>query len=233
MPDDPVPDDATGRAANARLRSVAAARAAQIEALRAELVAERELGAAAGGAGAPAGDGQYRFGDAFAKERTGAKEARRARQQPGRERRKDRRRGGEPGHHGPARPGIRSRMNGSDAEPPAECRRCGTRAGRDGSRGVAPGAGRLDHYQTRLYQAWHRYVTLAMLALAWLAVTRASLADDNDDLVTSAHEIRRMFTALCGPPRDEQHIRHWSRWRHRHKQRARHCHYQRQQLQDH
>jgi SRSO17 transposase len=34
----------------------------------------------------------------------------------------------------------------------------------------------LDHYQVRLYPAWYRYVTLAMLALAWLAVTRASLA---------------------------------------------------------
>ncbi len=30
----------------------------------------------------------------------------------------------------------------------------------------------LDHYQVRLYPAWYRYVTLAMLALA---VTRASL----------------------------------------------------------
>ena len=50
-----------------------------------------------------------------------------------------------------------------------------------------------------------------MLALAWLAVTRASLADGSNDLMTSANEIRRMFTALCGPPRDEQHARHWSR----------------------
>jgi hypothetical protein len=62
----------------------------------------------------------------------------------------------------------------------------------------------LDHYQVRLYRAWHRYVTLAMLALAWLAVTRASLADDTGTLVISANEIRRMFTALCGPPRDER-----------------------------
>jgi SRSO17 transposase len=90
----------------------------------------------------------------------------------------------------------------------------------------------LDHYQVRLYQAWYRYVTLAMLALAWLAVTRAALADDNDTLVTSANEIRRMFTALCGPPPDQQHARRWSRWRHRHQQRARHCHYQRQRKQD-
>jgi hypothetical protein len=37
-----------------------------------------------------------------------------------------------------------------------------------------------------------------MLALAWLAVTRASLAD-------------------------EQRARHWSRSRHRHQERARHC----------
>ena len=79
----------------------------------------------------------------------------------------------------------------------------------------------------------YRYVTLAMLALAWLAVTRAGLADDSDDLVTSANEIRRMFTALCGPPRDEHHAGRWSRWRHRHQERARRCHYQRQQLQDH
>ena len=72
-----------------------------------------------------------------------------------------------------------------------------------------------------------------MLALAWLAVTRASLTSDNDDLVTSANEIRRMFTALCGPPRDEQHARRWSRWRHRHQERACHCHCQRQRGQDH
>jgi SRSO17 transposase len=91
----------------------------------------------------------------------------------------------------------------------------------------------LDHYQVRLYKAWYRYVTLAMLALAWLAVTRAALADDSDGLMTSANEIRRMFTVLCGPDRDEQNARRWSRWRHRHQQRARHCHYQRQRLQDH
>ena len=90
----------------------------------------------------------------------------------------------------------------------------------------------LDHYQVRLYKAWYRYVTLAMLALAWLAATRAALADDDGQLATSANEIRRMFTALCCPPRGEQHARCWSRWRRRHQQRARHCRYQRQRLQD-
>ena len=65
---------------------------------------------------------------------------------------------------------------------------------------------------------------LAMLALAWLAATRAALADDDGQLATSPNEIRRMFTALCWPPRGEQHARCWSRWRRRHQQRARHCH---------
>jgi SRSO17 transposase len=91
----------------------------------------------------------------------------------------------------------------------------------------------IDHYQVRLYKAWYRYVTLAMLALAFLAVTRAALADNENGLVSSANEIRRMFTALCSPPRNEERARHWSRWRHQHQQRARRHHYQRQQLQDH
>jgi SRSO17 transposase len=91
----------------------------------------------------------------------------------------------------------------------------------------------LDHYQVRLYKACYRYVTLAMLALAWLAVTRAALTDDNGELPTSANEISRMFITLCGPARDEKHARRWSRWRHSHQQRARHCHYQRQREPDH
>ena len=33
----------------------------------------------------------------------------------------------------------------------------------------------LDHYQVRQYGAWYRHITLAMTALAFLAVTRARL----------------------------------------------------------
>jgi hypothetical protein len=91
----------------------------------------------------------------------------------------------------------------------------------------------MDHYQVRQYESWYRYVTLAMLALAFLAVTRAALAGGDAGLASSANEIRRMLTALCGPPPGEQHARRWSRWRHRHQERARRCHCQRQQLQDH
>ena len=91
----------------------------------------------------------------------------------------------------------------------------------------------LDHYQVRLYRSWYRYVTLAMLALAWLAVTRATLAGDDGKAASSANEIRRMFAVLCLPAANEQHARQWSRWRHQHQERARRFHYQRQHLKDH
>jgi SRSO17 transposase len=38
----------------------------------------------------------------------------------------------------------------------------------------------LDHYQVRQYPAWYRHVTLAMVALAFLGVTRARLPDAAD-----------------------------------------------------
>jgi hypothetical protein len=53
----------------------------------------------------------------------------------------------------------------------------------------------MDHYQVRRYESWYRYVTLAMLALGFLAVTRAALADGGAGLASSADEIRRVFTA--------------------------------------
>jgi SRSO17 transposase len=46
----------------------------------------------------------------------------------------------------------------------------------------------LDHYQARHYTAWYRHITLAMLAAAYLAVTRAHEAKKGDPLpaVTSS-----------------------------------------------
>ncbi|WP_345097916.1 IS701 family transposase [Planomonospora venezuelensis] len=101
----------------------------------------------------------------------------------------------------------------------------------------------LDHYQVRLYPAWYRYITLSMLALAFLAVTRAHLLNEHEqasgaphdraaEIAVSANEIRRLFASLTRPPLDEQHIRHWSAWRLRHQSRARRSHYQRQRLRD-
>jgi transposase len=63
-------------------------------------------------------------GTPSSKERIGAKEARRARQESERERRKDRKRGGQPGHQGK---GLQRDPDPDDKEtagPPAECRAC-------------------------------------------------------------------------------------------------------------
>jgi hypothetical protein len=46
-----------------------------------------------------------------------------------------------------------------------------------------------------------------MLALAFLSVTRAALADAGGTLASSANEIRCMSTALRALPRDEQRAR--------------------------
>ena len=63
-------------------------------------------------------------GTPSSKERTGAKEARRARHQSERERRKDRRRGGQPGHRGTGLDRDPDPDENKDAEPPGQCRRC-------------------------------------------------------------------------------------------------------------
>ncbi len=105
MPDEPVPDDAAGfRAANARLRAVVEAKDTEIAALRAEVDADREL---IRRLGLRLAELERRLdmdssdsGTPGSKERIGAKEARRARQQSERERSKDRKRGGQPGHQG-------------------------------------------------------------------------------------------------------------------------------------
>ena len=93
-------------------------------------------------------------GTPTSKEPIGAKERRRAeRQESERERRKDRRRGGQPGHpgRGLARdpdPGERQ-----DADPPAQCRRCGT--GLNGAAPAAPGwAQVVDVQVTRTVTEW-------------------------------------------------------------------------------
>jgi Transposase IS66 family len=63
-------------------------------------------------------------GTPSSKERIGAKEARRARQQSERERRKDRKRGGQPGHQGKGLARDPDPDENETADPPAECRAC-------------------------------------------------------------------------------------------------------------
>jgi len=88
---------------------------------------ERRLGMDSSDSGTPS-----------SKERTGAKEARRARRQESeRERRKDRSRGGQPGHPGKGLQRDPDPGQRKDAEPPVQCRRC--RAGLEGAVAAEPG----------------------------------------------------------------------------------------------
>jgi hypothetical protein len=122
----------------ARLRAVVEAKDAENALLRRELDAERglrrrlelrlaelerRLSMDSSDSGTPS-----------SKERIGAKEARRARQQSERERRGDRKRGGQPGHQGKGLERDPDPDETKDAEPPAQCRQCG--AGLDGAAGA-------------------------------------------------------------------------------------------------
>jgi transposase len=135
VPEEPGPPDevAGQRELLSRLRAVVEAKDAENAVLRAELDAERELrrrlelrlaelerrlSMDSSDSGTPS-----------SKERIGAKEARRARQQSERDRRRDRKRGGQPGHQGTGLQRDPDPDERKDAEPPAECRQCGTGLG--------------------------------------------------------------------------------------------------------
>jgi transposase len=129
VPDEPVPDDAAGlRAANARLRAVVESQAAEIEGLRAERDADRELirrlGLRLAELERRLGMDSTDSGTPSSRERIGAKEARKARQQSERERRKDRKPGGQPGHQGKGLARDPDPGRREIADPPAECRSC-------------------------------------------------------------------------------------------------------------
>ncbi|KUN89373.1 IS701 family transposase [Streptomyces griseoruber] len=90
----------------------------------------------------------------------------------------------------------------------------------------------LDEHQVRRWTSWHRWVTLAMLAHAFLAITAATERRDRptpDGLIPlTGNEIQHLFAALVSPVHDLAHRLRWSHWRRRHQARARQCHYRRQ-----
>lgn len=91
----------------------------------------------------------------------------------------------------------------------------------------------LDEHQVRHYTSWARWVTLAMLAHAFLAVVRA---DEHarqpafGDLVRlTCSEIQHLFMALVvRQAHDVAHRLDWSQWRRRHQARSQASHYRRQ-----
>jgi SRSO17 transposase len=112
---------------------------------------------------------------------------------------------------------------------------------------AAKGQVGLDHYQVRTWTGWHRHVTLAMLALAFLMAAAAAAAPAMPadpwhharhaaPIALTAAEIRRLFNGLVIAPlraqmttqlRNTSDIQHWSNWRRLHQGHARQCHYQR------
>ena len=91
----------------------------------------------------------------------------------------------------------------------------------------------LDEHQVRTWTSWHRWVTLAMLAAAFLTVVAAAESARNPEpagqIPLTRNEIAALFTHLATrPAHDTQHRLCWSAWRRRHQHRARACHYRRQ-----
>jgi SRSO17 transposase len=97
---------------------------------------------------------------------------------------------------------------------------------------AAKGQAGLDQHQVRTWTSWHRWVTLSMLAMAFLAVVTAAEHDRTPApaglIPFTVNEIRRLFDALVnGATATPEHILSWSIWRRKHQATARACHYRR------
>ncbi|MEV4830557.1 hypothetical protein AB0K25_19830 [Micromonospora sp. NPDC049257] len=79
--------------------------------------------------------------------------------------------------------------------------------------------------------SWHRFTTLALAALAVLAICAADTDDDSTDtrlIKLTVNETRWLInTLVLRPIRDLTHRLRWSDWRRRHQARVRQAHYTR------
>jgi SRSO17 transposase len=94
----------------------------------------------------------------------------------------------------------------------------------------------LDQHQVRRWSSWYRWVTLAMLAYAFLvvaAVTEHARQPAPPGVIElTCNEVQHLFAALVAAPvADTGHRLRWSWWRRRQQARARACHYRRQAAQ--
>ncbi|WP_433529189.1 IS701 family transposase [Micromonospora sp. CA-263727] len=91
----------------------------------------------------------------------------------------------------------------------------------------------LDQHQVRRWTSWHRFTTLAMAALAVLAICAADARTTDrpappNMIELTTNEIRRLINVLLiRPTHSIAHRLHWSNWRRRHQARARRAHYAR------
>jgi SRSO17 transposase len=96
---------------------------------------------------------------------------------------------------------------------------------------ASKGLAALDEHQVRTWASWHRWVTLAMLACAFLTIAAATehAPAPAGHIPLTRNEIARLLTALnIQPDRSPGHLLHWPAWRRRHQHRAKTSHYQRQ-----
>jgi len=96
----------------------------------------------------------------------------------------------------------------------------------------AKGQAGLDEHQVRRWNSWHRWVTLSMLAMAFLAVTTAAQNEQapapHGLIPLTLNEFRRLFDALVlGATATNESILKWSNWRRKHQFVARQSHYRR------
>ena len=101
---------------------------------------------------------------------------------------------------------------------------------------ASKGLAALDEHQVRRWTSWYRWVTLAMLALAFLtvaALTEHAQPPPAGLIPLTRNEIARLTAALTTQPaRDARYRLSWSAWRRHHQHTARNCHYQRQAADD-
>jgi SRSO17 transposase len=96
---------------------------------------------------------------------------------------------------------------------------------------AAKGQVGLDQHQVRRWMSWHRFTTLAMAALAVLAIcaadTRTADRHAQPDMIDlTVNEVRRLINVLLiRPTRSITYRLRWSNWRRRHQARARRAHY--------
>jgi SRSO17 transposase len=87
----------------------------------------------------------------------------------------------------------------------------------------------LDQHQVRRWRSWYRWVTLAMLAHAFLVVAavtdRICQPPPSGLIPLTCNEVQHLFAALVARlVEDLGHRLRWSVWRRRHQARARTCH---------
>jgi SRSO17 transposase len=88
----------------------------------------------------------------------------------------------------------------------------------------------LDEHPVRSWTSWHRWVTLAMLAHAFLVVATAAQRRADVTATTlialTVNEFRRLFDALLlRPLHAVADVLAWCHWRRKHQARARACHH--------